>query len=71
MQAISQLDQYYPHILCHSQQHFAEIFRLHIRLCLESDFVEFGNPIDKFSHGRTKSFADFLLQDAGILYHIV
>ena len=71
MQAVGQFDQNNAHVARHSQQHFAEIFRLRVDFGLEFDFVELGNAVDQFRHRFAELLGNLFLGRRRILYHIV
>ena len=71
VQAVSQLDQDDANIARHGQQHLAEILGLRVGLGLELDAIELGNTIDKLGDRFTKTRANVLGGDRGVLDHVV
>ena len=78
MKSVCQLNQNDSDVLCHSQKHFSQIFRLHLQLILRFisgiihlQILQLGYTIYQKSHIIAKLFPDFLIGHNGIFDHIM
>ena len=71
MQSVSQLDENHPHVACHRQQHFAEIFRLCVFFCFKLDAVELTQSVNQISYRFAKFAGDIFFTDVGVFHHIM
>ena len=72
MKTVSQFDQNYTDILCHSKKHLPQAFCLHFYFVLRiGQLTDLGHTIYQKGNLRTKFFFNFLTGHPGIFYRIM
>ena len=71
MQPVGELDQDYPDVLRHRQEHLAEALGLELLARLELDLVELGDAVDHIGDGLAERALDLDLGDAGVLHDVM
>ena len=71
MQPVRQLDDDDPDILCHGQQHFADIFRLLLLPGGKRHLAQLGDAVYHQGHIFAELLFNALAGGGGILHHIV
>jgi len=71
MDSVSQLNQDYPDIFSHSQEHFPQVFYLLLHFVFILNPAQFGYPINQQSNLWTKMFFYSLQCYTCIFYHIM
>ena len=71
VQAVRQLYDDNPHILCHRQQHLAHIFRLTLFLTGIAELGQLGNAVHHQRNICTKHLFDFIQCGSSVLHHVM
>ena len=71
MRAVGQLNEDDAHIARHGQQHFAKRLGLVLLAAVKLQLVEFGQPINQFSHLNAKLLRHLGFGNTAVFEHIV
>ena len=72
MQAVRQLDDDDTDVLCHGEEHFPQVFRLHLQLILGiGQPSQLCHPVHQEGHLVPKFPCNVLLRQLGVFHHVV